>query len=245
MAYMMSKRLPCPRVVRSAGLCLLGFVDVLFRFCNEYAYTQVALHGKSFTCASRDTWTLLVHHSGVEVLMQREIVQSALSLGCAVGGLCCASFAGLWGRTTSGSGSALWWQAQVAGFAIGYASLSIVSSAVNAGVAALYVCYAEDPSPLSTIAPSLYVTFISQSHSIPSHELADQHRTRTFVGAIMERFSLRACNEAPYHNDAPYRCTEDGVSSPMVSMASKPTRSDTQCYGSGNTEPLAPATQDL
>jgi len=36
-----SRRLPCPLGLRSAGLCLLGFVDVLLRFCNEYAYTQV------------------------------------------------------------------------------------------------------------------------------------------------------------------------------------------------------------
>ena len=51
---------------------MLGFVDVLLRFCNEYAYTQVALYGKTFTRASRDTWTLLVHHSGVDAIVQRE-----------------------------------------------------------------------------------------------------------------------------------------------------------------------------
>uniref|UniRef100_A0A0D3ICY3 Uncharacterized protein n=1 Tax=Emiliania huxleyi (strain CCMP1516) TaxID=280463 RepID=A0A0D3ICY3_EMIH1 len=53
---------------------------------------------------------------------------------------------------------------QLAGFAIGYAALSVVGTTVQAGVAALYVCYAEDPTPLASIAPSLYATFIAQPH---------------------------------------------------------------------------------
>ena len=52
------------------ALCCLGFLDVLTRFFNELAYTQVAMYGKTFTRASRDTWTLLVHHSGVDALVQ-------------------------------------------------------------------------------------------------------------------------------------------------------------------------------
>mmetsp|Transcript_24889 Transcript_24889/g.73841 ORF Transcript_24889/g.73841 Transcript_24889/m.73841 type:complete len:165 (+) Transcript_24889:330-824(+) len=70
----------------------------------------------------------------------------------------------MWGRAAFGAGSALWWQAQLAGFAIGYAALSVVGTTVQAGVAALYVCYAEDPTPLASIAPSLYATFIAQPH---------------------------------------------------------------------------------
>ena len=65
--------------LRSGCLCVLGFVDVLLRFCNEYAYTQVALYGKTFTRASRDTWTLLVHHSGVEALLQRGVASTTPS----------------------------------------------------------------------------------------------------------------------------------------------------------------------
>ena len=77
----------------------------------------------------------------------------------------------MWGRAAFGAGSALWWQAQLAGFAIGYAALSVVGTTVQAGVAALYVCYAEDPTPLASIAPSLYATFIARPH-VPPPETA-------------------------------------------------------------------------
>ena len=70
---------------RSCCLCCLGFLDVLMRFFNDFAYTQVAMYGKSFTRASRDTWTLLVHHSGVEALVQRDLIGSALALGAFAG----------------------------------------------------------------------------------------------------------------------------------------------------------------
>jgi len=155
-----SKRSSGP--LRSCALCLLGFVDVLVRFFNEFAYTQVALYGKNFTRASRDTWTLLVHHSGVDALVQRDLVATALALGALLGGLASALFVGLWARAVFGAADGLWWEAHVAAFAIGYASISLVSSVVEAGVCALYVCYAEDPSPLAAVNASLYSLFISQ-----------------------------------------------------------------------------------
>jgi len=147
--------------LRSFCLCMLGFVDVLLRFFNEFAYTQVALYGKNFTRASRDTWTLLVHHSGGDALVQRDLVASALALGAVLSGLATALLVGLWARAQFGQSSPLWWEALLASFAIGYGSISLVSAIVESGVCALYVCYAENPTPLASINPSLYSLFIS------------------------------------------------------------------------------------
>ena len=47
--------------LRSCCLCLLGFIDVLVRFFNEFAYTQIALYGKNFTRVARHV-DPLVHH---------------------------------------------------------------------------------------------------------------------------------------------------------------------------------------
>ena len=182
--------------LRSCCLCLLGFIDVLVRFFNEFAYTQIALYGKNFTRASRDTWTLLVHHSGVDALVQKDFVGSAMALGSLVGGMFTCLLVGAWARATLGVDGAAWWQARataaashrphpltshtsstshpqvlVAGFLVGYSALSVVGTVVEAGATALFVCYAEDPSPLPTLDSTLYATFIARPH-VPPPETA-------------------------------------------------------------------------
>jgi len=158
--------------LRSCCLCLLGFVDVLVRFFNEFAYTQVALYGKSFTRASRDTWTLLVHHSAVDALVQRDLIASALGFGALLGGLGVALFVAVWAHSSFGGDSSLWWESQLCAFAIGYTSTSLVSSVVESGVCALYVCYAEDPEPLAAVKPELYHLFLSTPHPYEPQSLS-------------------------------------------------------------------------
>jgi hypothetical protein len=146
--------------VRACFLCMLGFLDVLVRYFNEYAYTQVAIYGKSFTSASRDTWTLLMHGgTGVDYLLQRDLVGSAVALGAMLSGLLVSFATGLWARANFGDDASLWWEATVAAFFIGHASVSIVSSVIESAVCALYVCFAEDPTPLSAIDPQLSLLF--------------------------------------------------------------------------------------
>ena len=146
--------------VRACFLCMLGFLDVLVRYFNEYAYTQVAIYGKSFTSASRDTWTLLMHGgTGVDYLLQRDLVGSAVALAAMLSGLLVSFATGLWARANFGDDAPLWWEATVAAFFIGHASVSIVSSVIESAVCALYVCFAEDPSPLSAIDPQLSLLF--------------------------------------------------------------------------------------
>ena len=142
----------------------LGFLDVLTRFFNELAYTQVAMYGKTFTRASRDTWTLLVHHSGVDAIVQRELISTALALSSLLAGLVCSLICGVWARATLGPEQPHWWEAIVASFVIGFGSVSLVSVTVESGVMALFVCYAEDPSPLAIISEELYALFIQHPH---------------------------------------------------------------------------------
>ena len=135
------------------------------RYCNEWAYTQVALYGKDFVSASRDTWTLLVRHSGVDALVARDLVDlvaTALGLASVLSGLVVALVCGLSARALFGAADGLWWEAHVAGFAIGYACVSLVVGVLEAAVCALYVCYAEDPTPLASVNTNLYALFISQ-----------------------------------------------------------------------------------
>ena len=84
------------------------------RHFNEYAYTQVAIYGKSFTSASRDTWTLLLHGgTGVDYLLQRDLVGSAVALGAMLSGLLVSLATSLWATSHFGDDAPLWWEATV------------------------------------------------------------------------------------------------------------------------------------
>ena len=165
--------------LRACALCCLGFLDVLTRFFNELAYPQVAIYGKTFTRASRDTWTLLVHHSGVDALVQRELISTALTLSSVLAGLVCSLVCGVWAKAALGADHPQWWESVVAGFVIGFGSVSLVSVTVESGTNALFVCYAEDPAPLAAISTPLYSLFIQHPSSLGA---ADDHMGDTPMG---------------------------------------------------------------
>jgi len=184
--------------IRSCALCCLGFLDVLTRFCNELAYTQVALYGKTFTRASRDTWTLLVHHSGVDALVQRELISTALTLSSILSGLVCSLLCGLWARATLGDTQPEWWQSLSAAFLIGYAAVSLVSVTVESGTNALFVCYAEDPQPLEANSKDLYALFISRPHvSQPMPSAADDDSGGKVASVPMSGYALDPSRSDP------------------------------------------------
>jgi len=170
--------------LHALAMCCLGFLDVLTRFFNEFAYTQVALYGKSFTRASRDTWTLLVHHSGVDALVQRDLISSALTLGALLSGLTTALVAGVWARALLGDEGPQWWQAECAGFLLGYGETMLVSSVIQSGTNALYVCYAEDPAHLAAINQPLYALFISRPHVPPAGPALGVPPAHKMLGAV-------------------------------------------------------------
>ena len=119
--------------------------------------------------ARRAIVDLLVHHSGVDALVQKDFVGSAMALGSLVGGMFTCLLVGAWARATLGVDGAAWWQARatagsiapsapaaspakgppvlVAGFLVGYSALSVVGTVVEAGATALFVCQTAGPSP--------------------------------------------------------------------------------------------------
>ena len=61
--------------------------------------------------------------------------------------------------------------AACAGSRGGDAARAVVGTGGEAGATALFVCYAEDPSPLPTLDSTLYATFIARPH-VPPPETA-------------------------------------------------------------------------
>lgn len=161
-----ASRRAAPGPLRSCLLCALGFLDVLVRFFNQYAFTHVALYGKHFTSASRDTWALLVR-CGIDALVQKDMIGSVLTMGCLVGGLFNVLVLGAWARVRFDGDVHEWLPAAWLVFFIGAGAQLLVSAVVESAVTALYVCYAEDPNALATVHPQLYATFVNANHNVP------------------------------------------------------------------------------
>jgi len=172
-----ASRRTAPGVIRSCLLCALGFLDVLVRFFNQYAFTHVALYGKHFTSASRDTWALLVR-CGIDVLVQKDMIGSVLMMGCLVGGLTNTLLLGAWGRAVFDGDVHEWLPVAWIVFLIGAGAQLLVSSVVESAVSALYVCYAEDPNALASVNPELYACFVNAHHAAAPMTPAEERDER-------------------------------------------------------------------
>ena len=117
--------------------------------------------------------------------MQRELISTALTLSAVLSGLICSMICGIWAAAMLGEDQPQWWQSAVAAFLIGYGAVSLVSVTVESGTNALFVCYAEDPSPLAAISTDLYALFIARPHVSQPHA----------PGADVATYGLRRADE--------------------------------------------------
>ncbi|KAI8848389.1 plasma-membrane choline transporter-domain-containing protein [Chytridium lagenaria] len=115
--------------------CILSCIQDILEYFNKYAYTQVAIYGKSYCVAARDTWRL-VKARGLEAVVNDSLIGnispdiSETTINYAV--VCMISFV------------------------IGVWLFLILAEVVTSGVATTYVCLAEDPATLARQQPELF-----------------------------------------------------------------------------------------
>jgi hypothetical protein len=136
----------------SCVTCFLGILDNLIRYFNKWAFVQVAVHGKNFTRSARDTWNMF-QAEGVDVLINDDLTGAVLFTGCIVGGGVTALVAGIWTFATHRN---LTVGIAIVSFFIGYFLMYLTMVVAESGVAAYYVCFAEDHKVLESNDPPLY-----------------------------------------------------------------------------------------
>uniref|UniRef100_A0A7S1NB26 Choline transporter-like protein n=1 Tax=Eutreptiella gymnastica TaxID=73025 RepID=A0A7S1NB26_9EUGL len=147
--------------------CLLGMLESLIEYCNHYAYVQVAMYGKSFVTAAKDTWRL-VQSSGMDALINDMIIGTAV-------GMCTLLSSLVVGAVASGAAYLMansWWSdcadgsAAVAAYtiAVGVPAFivvlvihKVVFSALDSAVVTFFVCFAEEPEVLALKHPELNI----------------------------------------------------------------------------------------
>ncbi|KDQ21667.1 hypothetical protein BOTBODRAFT_99551 [Botryobasidium botryosum FD-172 SS1] len=138
--------------------CCVGIIESMVEYFNRYAYIEIALYGKAYIPAAKDTWRLFKDR-GIDALVNDSLVGMTLTWGAYIVGMLSSLFAYLYLRLThpayNASGQ---YTAPVILFAflIGLQCSLTTSSAINAGVSTIFVGLGEDPQVLAERAPALF-----------------------------------------------------------------------------------------
>ncbi|KAI8322667.1 DUF580-domain-containing protein [Martensiomyces pterosporus] len=138
--------------------CILGCIEGMVEFFNKYAYVEVAVYGKPFIQAAKDTWEL-IKDRGVEALINDCLIGNVLQLGSFLCGAIVAIVAWLYititkpEYNTTGSYTA---PIIIAAFVIAMSMFMVLMKCIDSGAATTFVCLAEDPLAMSRNNPRLF-----------------------------------------------------------------------------------------
>ncbi|KAI0320920.1 plasma-membrane choline transporter-domain-containing protein [Amylostereum chailletii] len=138
--------------------CFVGCIENMVQYFNRYAYIEIALYGKPYVRAAKDTWRLFKDR-GIDALVNDSLVSMTLTWGAYAVGLMCSLFGYLYLRYTDPSyNSSGQYTAPVLlfSFIIGAQLHLTLAAAVEAGVSTIFVGLGEDPGVLAIRAPELF-----------------------------------------------------------------------------------------
>lgn len=75
--------------------CIIGLLDWAVQFLNRYAFSYIALYGKAYIPAAKDTWNM-IKQRGIDALINECLIGPVLSMGATFVGYACALMAYLY-----------------------------------------------------------------------------------------------------------------------------------------------------
>jgi len=136
--------------------CILSCLEDGIEYFNVYAFTEVAIYGKPYCQAAKDTWTLCKAR-GIEALINDNLIGNVLSIGALCVGCLSCVITCLYGVIILGIKSgAIVAVFGVVAFLVGMMMFSVVAQVINSGVATTFVCLCEDPDALRQTKPELW-----------------------------------------------------------------------------------------
>jgi hypothetical protein len=136
--------------------CILDSLDRLVQYFNLYAYTHVAIYGKDFIGAAKDTWRLFCDR-GFEVLINDDLTGLVLGMGMMIGGVVSSAVgAAVSVVMIDNPTTEVWGSIAAISFLIGLVMTSLMMAVVQSAVATTYVVWAEMPNEISQGRPQHY-----------------------------------------------------------------------------------------
>ncbi|CAG8691768.1 4741_t:CDS:2 [Cetraspora pellucida] len=139
--------------------CLLAWIESLVEYFNFYAYVQVAIYGKSYCQAAKDTWTL-IKDRGIEAIINDDLIGNVLTMGSLLIGVLCGllGFVYIYLFITHllTDNPTLIIIFVLICFVIGFMMCVVITDAISSGVSTTFVALAEDPDALRRTKPLLF-----------------------------------------------------------------------------------------
>lgn len=138
--------------------CILGIIQWAVTYFNHYAYTVVALYGKAYIPAAKDTWTI-IRARGIDALINDCLIDKVLSMGAFIIGYLTALLAYLYLRFTKPAYNETGgYYPIIVGFSlvIGLQISNVVTVAIRAGTASFFVALARDPEVFQMSYPGTF-----------------------------------------------------------------------------------------
>ncbi|KAF7428148.1 putative choline transporter, neither null mutation nor overexpression affects choline transport [Pleurotus ostreatus] len=149
---------PVEAILACCAACFVGCIESMVEYFNRYAYIEIALYGKAYIPAAKDTWRLFKDR-GIDALVNDSLVSMMLTWGGYAVGLISSLFGYIYLRYTAPSYNADGqYTAPIVlfSFLIGLQCSLTLSSAIDAGVSTIFVGLGEDPQVLAARAPELF-----------------------------------------------------------------------------------------
>ncbi|KAF2141481.1 uncharacterized protein K452DRAFT_319085 [Aplosporella prunicola CBS 121167] len=143
--------------------CIISLLDWLVEFINRYAFSYIALYGKAYIPAAKDTWTM-IKNRGIDALVNECLIGPVLTMGATFIAYACAFLAYLYLIFTSpayNQGGEYTPVVVAFAFLIGLQICNIFTTPLASGIDTIFVAAAWDPEVLMRDHPDLYARMVS------------------------------------------------------------------------------------
>ncbi|CAG8040542.1 unnamed protein product [Penicillium nalgiovense] len=138
--------------------CFISLLDWLVTLFNRYAFCHIALYGKAYIPAAKDTWAMM-RDRGIDALVQDCLMGPVLTMGSTFVAYVCALLAYLYLQFTNpaynrdGNFTAV---IMAFAFLIGLQICQIFMTPIGSGVETIFVAMAWDPDVMINDHPDIY-----------------------------------------------------------------------------------------
>ncbi|KAF9581658.1 putative choline transporter, neither null mutation nor overexpression affects choline transport [Lunasporangiospora selenospora] len=145
--------------------CILSCLEGLFEIFNKFAFTQVAIYGKPFVQAAKDTWEM-IKDRGVDAIVNDSLVGNVLAMGTLMIGILSGLYGYLFIKVVQPSfydkedETLVVFGVIFVEFILGVVMMSVPNNVLDSGVTTTFVALAEDPQTLYRTKPDLYNAII-------------------------------------------------------------------------------------
>lgn len=138
--------------------CLIGILQWAVQFINRYAFCHIALYGKAYIPAAKDTWTMMKDR-GLDALVNDCLIGPVISMGSVFVAYLCALLAYLYLEFTKpayNDGRTFTPVIMAFSFLIGLQVCQIFMTPISSGVDTIFVAMGWDPDVVAREHPEFW-----------------------------------------------------------------------------------------